>query len=197
MTLRQLCEPVCDYAGLIAALRLRIQEVGASCESIDHLTGLASGHTTKIIAPRRIRIAGKVSLGLLLDALNLRLIPVVDDAAAEQYRSRLPPTKIRRWHRQMDWGEVNAVAAGRDLQINVNQLGDPATIEAAAANGAAVLLKPAPPSSSAPSSTAGSASKPARPAFNPAESHHLPIRSRPMFGRGQRKASRPGASAAA
>ena len=175
MTLRQLCEPICDYGGLIAAIRFRIMEIGASCESIDHLTGLSSGHTTKIISHRRIRIAGKVSLGVLLDALNLKL--VVHSAAAK-YRHRLPKARIQRWDRKMDWDAVNAVAAGRDLQINVNQLGDPATIEAAA-KGAAVLLKPAP-----------SASKPARPAFNPAESHPMPIRARPRFGRGHALAGR-------
>jgi hypothetical protein len=183
--MRQIGDLVDSYGGLIEAIRARIKELGVTCESLDSVTGLADGHTTKIISPRRIRVAGRISLGLLLQALNLKIVVCVDDGAAKQYRARLKPTKFpQRWNRELDWSEVKAVAAGRDLRIGIDNLGGAAAIVAVAKTVPTLrsAVNPAP------------AKKPPaepvkRPAFNPDERHPMPERRRPMmFGRGQRKA---------
>jgi hypothetical protein len=80
---------VADYDGLLAALRQRAIELNAPLESIDHVAGLPTRYTTKLLGG--MRGLGRVSLGPILGALGLKLAVLSDDEALAKVIDRLPP----------------------------------------------------------------------------------------------------------
>jgi hypothetical protein len=181
MELRQLGDLVGSYGDLVSTLRARLEEVGAPLEAIDHVAGLAPAYTSKLVSRRRMKIIGKVSLGLLLETLGLKLAVLVDDRAFEgRYRHRLPRGKFNRWHKPppvLDCNEAKRVA-GRELKVSIDDLGGVDVVERLPALRAAVIIP------------VEEEKAPKTRRFDPAESHPMPARRRPMmFGRGTRKAS--------
>jgi len=73
---------------LHSALRARAESLDLSRESPDHLSGLHSGYSAKILAPNPIRNLGRVSLGALLGALGVKLVLTEDPAVLEKIRPR-------------------------------------------------------------------------------------------------------------
>lgn len=76
-----------DYQGLVDAVRFRIQELQTTHESIDDVSGLHSGYTSKVAAT--IKSMGKVSMGPILQTLGLSLIIVRDDEQFARIKDRL------------------------------------------------------------------------------------------------------------
>lgn len=89
---------VCDYDGLIAALRTRKAELGLSDSFLDELTGLQSGYTGKIFGPKQVKKLGPVSLGLLLQALGLKIVLLEDPETLAKHRERHEKRDERRVH---------------------------------------------------------------------------------------------------
>ena len=79
---------ICDYDGLIAAIRARMRELGVTNETIDSITGLQSGYVGKLLAPSRIKNLGSMSFGVMLQSLGMKLIAVEDKKTSEIMRSR-------------------------------------------------------------------------------------------------------------
>jgi hypothetical protein len=79
---------VTDYESLVEMLRRRADSLDIARSTIDHLARFPDGYTSKILAPNHLRRIGMKSLGDLLDALALKLIPVADDATFARNRSR-------------------------------------------------------------------------------------------------------------
>lgn len=65
---------ISDYDGLIAAIVHRRHALGLSQLAVDQIAGLADGYTGKVEA--NVRRLGMMSLGLILQALGLKLAPV-------------------------------------------------------------------------------------------------------------------------
>src|SRR5262245_39664518 len=82
---------ISDYPQLVAALRLRCEQLDIANSTIDEVAGLPSGYAGKVLTgnPRPRRVFGMISLGLVLDTLCLRLVLVEDEAAMERLRPRL------------------------------------------------------------------------------------------------------------
>jgi hypothetical protein len=78
-----------DYAGFMAALRTRADELDVSRETLDAVSGLQNGYCAKLLAPVPIRAIGPTSLGPLLQALGLAIIVVEDLGAFEKIEARL------------------------------------------------------------------------------------------------------------
>jgi hypothetical protein len=76
-----------DYQGLVDAVRFRIHELQTTHESIDDVSGLHSGYTSKVAA--NIKSMGKVSMGPILQTLGLSLIIVRDDEQFARIKDRL------------------------------------------------------------------------------------------------------------
>ena len=74
---------ITNYADLIAALRARADEIGATRLQIDAASGLPEGYAGKLFGPSKMRCLGKISLGPVLGALGLKLVAVPDDQALE------------------------------------------------------------------------------------------------------------------
>jgi len=79
---------VTDYAGMLAALRDRADELRLSREAIDQVAGLPSGYSGKILGIGQVRRLNLISLGPVLGALGVKLVMVVDGAALKQFGGR-------------------------------------------------------------------------------------------------------------
>jgi hypothetical protein len=90
------------YAGLIDIFRARFDELGITGECSDHLGGLASGHTTKLLTKGHMKRFGPVTLGAILGVLGLKMVVTVDQEQLAQISGRLTPAKFRRWHDDAD-----------------------------------------------------------------------------------------------
>jgi hypothetical protein len=77
---------VADYAGLLAALRARAEQLDVSRRALDELGGLADGHTAALLSG--FAGLGPTSFGLLLGALAVRLAVIEDAEATLRLRRR-------------------------------------------------------------------------------------------------------------
>lgn len=75
-----------DYSGLVTALRKRKTALSLSGGEIEQRSGLAAGYVAKLLGPSRVKVAGPLSLGLMLQTLGLRLAVI----AAEPPRPGIP-----------------------------------------------------------------------------------------------------------
>jgi hypothetical protein len=80
-----------SYADLVRALRERKEQLDVSFATIEDVSGLQSGHCSKLMSPRPSKLFGKLSLGLILQTLGMRLVLVEDKEAMARIRSRLTP----------------------------------------------------------------------------------------------------------
>ncbi len=79
---------VSSYDALIEAIRARKAELGLSDATVDSISGLALGHTGKLLGPAQVKTLGKVSMGLMLQALGLVLIVAEDPEQTERMRAQ-------------------------------------------------------------------------------------------------------------
>jgi len=83
---------------LVQALRDRRDELGLTHETLDHISGLQSGYTSKVLAPIPIKGLGHVSAPALLGALAFEIAEIkltVDPKQAEVLASRWTRGKRR------------------------------------------------------------------------------------------------------
>jgi hypothetical protein len=72
-------------------LRLRIEQTQITRLDLDQLSGLPNGYCSKLFSEVPIKKLGRLSLPLVLGALNVKLIAVVDESAAAQQRITVTP----------------------------------------------------------------------------------------------------------
>lgn len=72
-------------------LRTRLAELGISFETCDHIAGLPTRYTAKVLGFQATRGFGQISLDALLGAAGVMLIAVPDPDAIERIRNRLRP----------------------------------------------------------------------------------------------------------
>lgn len=83
---------VCRNADdLRAILRSRFAALGVSFETVDHLSGLPTRYTAKVLGLQPNRGFGQISLDALLGTAGIMLIAVEDAEALERIRNRLTP----------------------------------------------------------------------------------------------------------
>ena len=83
-----------DYADLLALLRARRDELGVSSTTIDEVSGLCSGYSSKLLCDPPLKRAGIFLFWPLLEALGLRCVIEIDPDAV----ARL----AHRWHRRAE-----------------------------------------------------------------------------------------------
>jgi hypothetical protein len=71
---------------LHALLRTRIEAMQITRLQLDELAGLPGGYSSKLFSPKPLKKLGRLSLPLILGALNIKLFAVVDEAAAAEAR---------------------------------------------------------------------------------------------------------------
>jgi hypothetical protein len=120
MALRQIAQPFDTYDQLIGIIRQRLAEVGAPCDAVSALSGLPDRYVSKLVNPRRSKILGKISFGLLLQVLGIRLVALVDDAAYAPLKARLKPARFHRWDLEPPSCDL---ATGREMKLRLDDLG--------------------------------------------------------------------------
>jgi hypothetical protein len=68
---------VTSKAEMVEAIRRRRDELAVTHETIDAISGMAGGYTSKLLAPEPIKNFGEMSLGSVLGALALGIAAVV------------------------------------------------------------------------------------------------------------------------
>jgi hypothetical protein len=91
---------ISDYSELIAALRARADALNISNLTIDLVSGMQSGYTSKCLAIRPRRTLGRLSLGLVLSTLGLKLAVLEDKEQLARMRPRLERRKKNGIHRR-------------------------------------------------------------------------------------------------
>ena len=88
------------YSDLQELVRNRIAELDTTCDAVAHLAGLADGQVQKLVCGKR-RL-GRISLGLVLTALGIRLVAIERaDDEWRRLRTRLPRAVFRRWTKRL------------------------------------------------------------------------------------------------
>ena len=78
------CAEARTYAGVVDLLRRRKAELGLTCEVLDEITGLPSGYTGKVLGPKYVKRLGPLSLGLMMQAMSLKMRIMSDDERVDQ-----------------------------------------------------------------------------------------------------------------
>ena len=76
---------------LRAILRARFTELGVSFETVDHVAGLPTRYTAKVLGPQATRSFGQISLDALLGTAGIKLVAFEDTEALDRIRNRLTP----------------------------------------------------------------------------------------------------------
>src|SRR5262252_6760966 len=80
-----------SYAGMLEAIRARVNELQINGERFDEYAGLPRGYLSKLVGARPIRRLGMTSFQPVLAGLGLRLLVIEDNAATERLKNKLPP----------------------------------------------------------------------------------------------------------
>lgn len=75
-------------AEMVQAYRDRIRELGLTHETVDAISGLPSGYTSKLMCEPPIKNLGQKAIELLNGALGIAFVAMVDSEAARVVRSR-------------------------------------------------------------------------------------------------------------
>lgn len=87
--------PIRDMAGLVEAVRLAQIERNVSYCTIDDLSGVQSGYTAKLLAPKPSKNLGPVSTFPVLGALGKALVLVDDPEQIERVKGRWQKRSVR------------------------------------------------------------------------------------------------------
>ena len=87
-----------DYAGMLDAVRARVNELQINGERFDEFAGLPRGYLSKLIGARPVKRISMLSMGILFNALGIYCIMVEDPNATARLKSRIRPnnTSFRR-----------------------------------------------------------------------------------------------------
>jgi hypothetical protein len=79
------------YAGMLEAIRARVNELQVNGERLDEYVGLPRGYYSKVAGANPIRRLGMTSLAPILNGLGLKCQFIEDPEATERLKSRVPP----------------------------------------------------------------------------------------------------------
>jgi putative Ca2+/H+ antiporter (TMEM165/GDT1 family) len=79
---------ITDYTSLVTAIAAAREYRQISCETVELIAGLTKGHCSKLLAESREKKIGPTTLGLLLQALGVKLLMVPDERQEQLMRGR-------------------------------------------------------------------------------------------------------------
>ena len=83
-----------SYEAFLGAIRQRVIALGITHETLDAISGLQSGYTSKLLANPPIRRMGPIVLYVVLQSLGMKIALVEDCEALRAIASRLVPRKV-------------------------------------------------------------------------------------------------------
>jgi hypothetical protein len=97
-----------DCSDFVDVVRARRDELKLTHEQIDYISGMQSGYTSKLLAPKPLKKLGPVSLWLIATALGLRITVEVDPMMCEKMRPVWDP-RLRPMKKMLALGEHRPV----------------------------------------------------------------------------------------
>jgi hypothetical protein len=85
-----------DYEGFLDAIRQRVADLNITHETLDAVSGLQTGYSSKLLAKPPIRRIGPLVLYVVLQSLGMKIALVEDREALRAVASRLVPRKVPR-----------------------------------------------------------------------------------------------------
>ena len=79
------------YAGMLEAIRARVNELQVNGERLDEYVGLPRCYYSKVAGARPIRRLGMTSFAPILNGLGLKCQFIEDPIGTERLKSRVPP----------------------------------------------------------------------------------------------------------
>lgn len=108
-----------SYDDLQAVLRAVAEERQISREELDNLAGLPRGYASKVLAAVPMRRLGPDTLGPMLGALGVMLVPMTDPEAKARFTERADKrTEFRAKNASMHSGTVHVKISVRKLRQN-------------------------------------------------------------------------------
>jgi hypothetical protein len=83
-----------DYGALLRLIRQRVIELGITHETLDAVSGLQSGYTSKLLCDPPVRRMGPIVLFIVLQSLGLALTVTEDPIGLRSLQSRLTARKV-------------------------------------------------------------------------------------------------------
>jgi hypothetical protein len=80
-----------SYAGMLDAIRARVNELQVSGERLDEYVGLPRGYYSKVAGAKPIRRLGMTSFAPILNGLGLKCQFIEDPVGTEHLKNRLAP----------------------------------------------------------------------------------------------------------
>src|SRR6516162_9119761 len=80
-----------DYAGMLDALRKRVNELALNGERFDEYAGLPRGYLSKLVGVRPVRRISMTSMGPLFSALGIYCVMFENKDATMRLQKRLTP----------------------------------------------------------------------------------------------------------
>jgi hypothetical protein len=93
---RRILGEVADYSSFLRAVRARVAELDITHETLDAVSGLQSGYTSKLLASPPIRRMGPLTIFLMLQSLGMTLLLAEDKSALNVLNGRLVPRRTPR-----------------------------------------------------------------------------------------------------
>jgi hypothetical protein len=78
-----------SYAGMLDAIRARVNELQVSGERLDEYVGLPRGYYSKVAGAKPIRRLGMTSFGPILNGLGLKCQFIEDPQATDRLKNRV------------------------------------------------------------------------------------------------------------
>jgi hypothetical protein len=82
-----------DYEAFLNAIRQRVVDLNITHSTLDSISGMQDGYTSKLLADPPIRRIGPLVLYVVLQSLGMKLALVEDREALQAVASRLVPRK--------------------------------------------------------------------------------------------------------
>jgi hypothetical protein len=93
---RVIAQGLADYGALLRTIRGRVAELGITHETLDAISGLQSGYTSKLFADPPMRRMGPITLFLVLQSLGLALTVTEDAVTMRSLQHRFTPRRSKR-----------------------------------------------------------------------------------------------------
>ena len=107
---------------LRAILRARFAALGVSLETVDHIAGLPTRYTAKVIGLQPTRRFGQFSLDGLLGAAGVMLVVVEDAEALDRVRNRLDAPGAVDYNRRSETHDRDQINTA-DFMRKIGRLG--------------------------------------------------------------------------
>jgi hypothetical protein len=111
---------IADYSSLLQVIRQRVDELGVTHETLDAISGLQTGYSSKLLCDPPLRRMGPLTLFIVLPSLGMSVALAVDPLAMKALETRMVRRRTPRLLR------ARSITLTRDFYSHIARLGNAA-----------------------------------------------------------------------